>query len=343
MKKIAVLDYPSEFLFPPIGYGGIERWLWSIAKQSVHLGLDVVLCGPLWQSEYLPAARTFKQRLSAATVEEFIEFHGRVDYLVGGHEYWNDSNLRDIFSMVSNKTATFQMMPNFKYDGIVFDNAVHYLFCFSIEMMHLYAQQNPTLSFCAGEGLGENPLRHIAEPYLVWTGRLDEDKAPHLAILAAKKLGMRIKIIGKPQYDSNYYKKYAKYFQDPLVEQLGILAGKEKMEVIARASVAVYTCSPDWVEAAGMIFAEYIRSGVPLAALAWRPSTSAEHAVIGGKAGVLAQAYGQENEEDAVEILASAINKCLQLNRDSVRKIGAQYFDPKVILHTMLKTLDESM
>ncbi len=44
-KKIVVCDYPSKYLFPPKGYGGIERWLWTVAKESVGLGMEVLILG----------------------------------------------------------------------------------------------------------------------------------------------------------------------------------------------------------------------------------------------------------------------------------------------------------
>jgi len=44
---VGVCDFPSRYAFPPTGYGGIERWLWAVARlltqvppQTATLGLS---------------------------------------------------------------------------------------------------------------------------------------------------------------------------------------------------------------------------------------------------------------------------------------------------------------
>src|SRR3989344_2268942 len=101
MKRTLILDFPSDFLFPPNGYGGIERWLWSVAKQSAKLGHEVILSGPLWQTNCLPSAKHFKKRINKDTYREFLDTHAKVDYLVGGHEYWESADMRRVFALVS--------------------------------------------------------------------------------------------------------------------------------------------------------------------------------------------------------------------------------------------------
>lgn len=338
MSKILVLDYPSEFTFPPKGYGGIERWLWSFAKQSTILGHEVILSGPLWQSHHLPAAAHYNERIDQSTEVPFLEKYGKVDFLVGGHEYWANAELRNVFSRIADKSLTFQMMPNFDYGGVAFDNMRHYLFCFSKEMQSIYAQQTPNLALCAGEGINEDPQKSNDDNYLVWIGRLDEEKAPHLAVLAAEKLGLKIKIIGKPQFDDVYYDRYRDIFSKSCVEEMGILAGLEKMKIIAGASAAVYTCSQQWIESAGMIFAEYLRSGVPIAGLAWRRGTAAEHAIT-KETGSITFVSSDESESEIIDKLAHSIRECIKLDRNTVFEVGGRMFSPKYITKNMLEMI----
>lgn len=338
MKKILVLDYPSDYYFPPIKYGGIERWLWSIAKQSINLGHKVVLSGPRWRFDTLPKAIAYPKRINKSNYRSFIGKFGKFDCIVGGHEYWNDDGKRELFEKISDKTFTFQLMPDLIYKKNVFDNRKHFLFCFSPEMKKRFAAQNPILSYCSGEGFQENPIKSDDKEYLVWIGRLDKDKAPHYAALAARMLKIPIYFIGKPIYQPEYIKEYDSFFKSKYVNFLGELAGQEKMRLISSASVAIYTCSRDWIEAAGMIFSEYSRSGIPIAALSWREGTAADIA-INNKLGKVIKLEGTESDEGIADKLSKAIKISAKLNRDLVYNEGNRLYSPKNLTEGYFNTV----
>ncbi|MER6504736.1 hypothetical protein ABT218_36875 [Streptomyces sp. NPDC001455] len=46
--RAAICDFPSRYGFPPLGYGGIERWLWAVAVGARRAGADVHLLGTQW-------------------------------------------------------------------------------------------------------------------------------------------------------------------------------------------------------------------------------------------------------------------------------------------------------
>lgn len=59
---------------------------------------------------------------------------------------------------------------------------------------------------------------------LIWLGRIDEEKAPHIAILAARIAGRRIRIVG-PVFDAAYVERHGTLFRAGHVELAGELGG----------------------------------------------------------------------------------------------------------------------
>lgn len=227
-KKVIVCDFPSEFLFPPIDYGGIERWLWSVAKRSAELGYTVILSGPLWRKELLPQVIYCEERITEIIPEEFLKKYGKADYLVAGFEYFKDKNLKEKFKKISRILITYQAMPT-PYERMEYNGKDVILFCFSEEMMEKYKEQSPVKIDRSGEGFNEDPIRREPEDYLVWIGRIDRDKSPHYAVMAAKKLNMEIYLIGKPRYQPEYAEKYKNILSQPHVKHIDAISGNEKM------------------------------------------------------------------------------------------------------------------
>ncbi len=335
--KILILDFPSQFYFPPYGYGGIERWLWSVAKQSIALGHEVILSGNRWRIETLNHPAHFSERINKDTFSKFKKKFGKVDIVVGGHEYWANKEIVDIFNQISDKTFTYQLINKEVYKTPTFDNDKNFLFCFSEEMEKIFSMQSPTLIPCSSEGYNEDPIIHSSpEEYLVWVGRLDEDKSPHYAALAAIKMKMPLYILGNVEYQPRYMKEYEHYFRSKYIKLVGVCAGKKKSEIISKASAAIYTCSRSWVEAAGMVFSEYLRSGIPIAAMSWRSGTSA-YSAIDTDTGQVSAISNEDNEEEITDKVITAINYSLNLDRDLVFRKGSYKFSPSNLVQRYIK------
>lgn len=72
--------------------------------------------------------------------------------------------------------------------------------CYSIEMLDRYAMHRPIAEVAVHHGLSEDEPPAVNGEDLVWMGRIEEEKAPHLAIKAAAMAGRRIKVVG-PTFD----------------------------------------------------------------------------------------------------------------------------------------------
>ena len=97
----------------------------------------------------------------------------------------------------------------------------------------------------------------------VWTGRLVREKAPHEAIDACRRAGMPLVLAG-PAPDPAYFATEVAPRLGPDVVHVGHLDHRAIARLLGRASVAVVT--PGWDEPYGLVAAEALACGTPVAA-----------------------------------------------------------------------------
>jgi len=341
MRKVMILDFPSDFLFPPVWYGWIERWLYTMAISFKKLWYKVFLSWPLWRKEILKWYTFINNRILDKTKAiEFVKKYWKVDYLVAGHEYWHNKYYREVFEKLSYKSFTFQHMPNPVYKGKYFDSKKHFLFCYSDEMVERFKLQNPKKSICYTQWYKEEPIPGENKWYLVWLGRIDQDKALHYAILAAIKLNIPIYVIGKPVYDTKYYKKYEKLFKHKLVKELGVLIWEEKMKIIWNAACAVYTLDKNYIESGVATLWEFIASWIPVAGISWKWNDCVVEAVW-DNFGRVFLGKNRMNDDEVIDWLVDAINYSLTLDRKFLLKKWQEKFNPVSILQNMLNMIND--
>ncbi|MGI5470258.1 glycosyltransferase [Streptomyces sp. CA-132043] len=193
-------------------------------------------------------------------------------------------------------------------------------------MIERYADHRPVAELAVHLGLHEEEPAATAGSDLVWLGRIDEEKAPHIAIRAAQILGRRIRIVG-PVFDETYVRRHDRLFSADHVKWVGELGGPAKTAALREGSVFVYTYARTYVEAGAAVFGESLRAGTPMAALTWREGTCAQAALC-DQTGVVTVADPREDDETAAELLALAIEQAEDLNHTEVQEIGLQRFDP---------------
>src|SRR5437879_5542306 len=148
---VGVCDFPGRYAFPPLGYAGIERWLWATAVGARRAGATVRLLGYQWRPEL--AARWPIDRV-------------RLEDPAAGRDL--DCDL-----------VTFQHGADKGQPTGTFDGMRSRLFCYSPEMMARYRDHRPRQDLAVNLGLGEDepPARDGRD--LVWVGRIEPEKAPH--------------------------------------------------------------------------------------------------------------------------------------------------------------------
>ncbi len=326
---VGVCDFPGSYAFPPAGYGGIERWLWAVAVGARAAGADVHLLGPGWLTDLENDWVRRPVRLEDITAGSLAERELRdtgYDLLVVGHEYPSLPAWTRKWNELDCDVATFQHSPVFQHADAAFDGRRSRLYCYSPEMIERYAEHQPITELAVHLGLDEEEPSAVAGSDLVWLGRIDEEKAPHLAVRAAQILGRRIRVVG-PVFDEAYVRRHERLFSADHVKWIGELGGPAKTAAIRDASVFVYTYARTYVEAGAAVFGESLRAGTPIAALTWREGTCAEAALC-DRTGVVTVADPAEDDETAAELLAVAIEQAQDLNHKEVQETGMHRFDP---------------
>lgn len=152
-------------------------------------------------------------------------------------------------------------------------------------------------------------------PYLVWYGRIVPEKGLHLAIDAARAVGLPLKIAG-PRPDHAYFEGSIAPRMGDGVTYVGHLAHRELAQLIGGARAAI--CTPCWEEPYGLVVAEALACGTPVAAFR-----------RGGIPAILDETCGVLAEPDDVGSLAQAIRGALLLDRSACRRRAERHCDAR--------------
>jgi glycosyltransferase involved in cell wall biosynthesis len=139
----------------------------------------------------------------------------------------------------------------------------------------------------------------------IWSGRIVREKAPHAAIDAARIAGVPLELAG-PVYDQVYFRDEIVPRLGHDVRLLGHLSQLELREAVGRARVALVT--PAWEEPYGLVAAEAMACGTPVAAFA-----------RGAMRELVDEQTGRLVLPDDVMALGHAIGEAGRLARDRVR------------------------
>jgi glycosyltransferase involved in cell wall biosynthesis len=144
----------------------------------------------------------------------------------------------------------------------------------------------------------------------VWSGRFVPEKAPHLAIDAARRAGVGLRLAG-PVLDAAYFEREIAPRLGGSVTYLGHVDQARLREVVGSALVALVT--PAWEEPYGLVAAEAMACGTPVAAFA----RGALPEIVDARAGRLARPGDTED-------LARALLAAATLDRAAVRQTACR-------------------
>lgn len=156
------------------------------------------------------------------------------------------------------------------------------------------------------------------EPYLIWFGRIVPEKGLDLAIDAARSIGAELRIAG-PILDAAYFDQKIAPRLGPHAVYLGHLAHPELSRAVGGARA--FLCTPQWEEPYGLVVAEALACGVPVAAFA----RGAIPEILDPSCGVLAT-------PDDVGSLAAAALTAQRLDRRACRRRAEEQCDAETMI-----------
>lgn len=159
--------------------------------------------------------------------------------------------------------------------------------------------------------------------YVLWFGRIHPDKGTHLAIEAARLAGRKIKLAGSVA-DIHYFDTYVAPLLGEGAEWVQHCTPQHLNELIGNAAVSVIT--PCWDEPFGLVVAESLACGTPVAGFA----RGALPMLINEETGRLTAAC-------SVQDLARCINEAAQLDRKACRR----YAEDHLHIDTMVSAYEQ--
>jgi glycosyltransferase involved in cell wall biosynthesis len=162
-----------------------------------------------------------------------------------------------------------------------------------------------------GIDLADWPFRPRGDGSAVWSGRLTPTKGAEIAVEAARRAGLPLTLFGTIEH-RDYFEARIRPHLGGDIRYGGHLSQADLAREIGRASVFLFT--PLWDEPFGLVAAEAMACGVPVAAL---PNGAVPEVVRGG---------GAVASDVSAAALSAAIREALAIQRATVRAEAERRF-----------------
>lgn len=335
--RIGMIAFPYIPL-PPIKYGGTERVISELVKGLQELGHEVVLLAPgdsTIDCEIVPIcerALGFGKDMAEQKVirKEVKKINNRTNQLI------KEILPRvDIIHSHGFDLLPFKNFPNVTtmHGALVFKVLDYYRRRKDLYMVSISKNQQgilPNLKYAgvAYNGLNPDDFPTVIQPddYLCFLGRFDHEKSPHLAIQLAIKLNMKLKMAGKIDFQGKeYFEKEIRPFIDhPLIEYLGELDNKEKIELLSHAKCNLHPTN--FREPFGLTVLEAAYCGTPTLAI---KRGAMSELIEEGRTGMLVEDF----EEGYLKI-----EECIAMDRAYIAQRSRMLFN----YHTMAKQYEDA-
>jgi glycosyltransferase involved in cell wall biosynthesis len=323
-----VLTADPELPVPPKHYGGIERIVDMLAHGLVARGHDVTLfahpesssAGRLVSWPGASSLSTGDTMRNAARLAQWV-MRNRVDIV---HSFSRIAYLTPILPMSLPKLMSYQreISPRTVRFGHTLSRGTLAFTAISDWMMQHVKQIGRWAMIPNGVPLDTYTYRPAVAPDapLVFLGRIEEIKGPHLAIEIARRTGRRLIIAGNiPDEKRSWVEAHVMPQVDgDCVRYIGPVDDKQKNALLGEA--AAFLMPILWEEPFGIVMAEAMACGTPVLGLARGAVPEVvEHGVTGFV-------------ECDIHGLVSAVNRLPSLDRSACRaRVEALYSNRAVV------------
>ncbi|HZP42476.1 MAG TPA: glycosyltransferase family 4 protein [Candidatus Binatia bacterium] len=331
--RIALLSTAAVSV-PPSGYGGTERVLAVLADGLVAAGHDVTLFatgdsttraklralypGPVW-----PIDQLSELNHAAWAVAEI----GRT----GGFDVVHANQPHALPLLRFLRVPCVYTMHHDRQEALARFYAqfpdVHYV-AISERQRAMHASPAQPHLHLVRHGLDPAAWPFVAAPdgYVCFLGRFAPMKGPHLAVDAARRAGVPIRLGGCPhpgEGEEFHAREIVPRLAQPGVEWLGEVRGEAQQRLLGRARATLFPIA--WEEPFGLVMIESMVCGTPVIAF---PRGAAREVVEEGTTGLLV--------ED-VDAMAAAIARADTIDRARCRARAVERFGAERMVRDYLR------
>jgi glycosyltransferase involved in cell wall biosynthesis len=267
---------PPYFSVPPTAYGGIETVVADLVDALVTRGHKITLIGAVGHGtraqRFLSTADDHSSERLGEVMPELVhvaKVAGMLDSL--------DVDVIHDHTMAGPLMARGRLTPTVvTAHGPVTGDFGNYFTALedTVQLVAISQAQRERAPELAWSGTVHNairaetfPFRAIKDDYAMFLGRFHPDKAPHLAIDAARAAGLPIVLAGKcsEPIERAYFSREIEPRIGRDVTIFGVADGAAKRRLLSRAACMIFPIC--WEEPFGLVVIEAMVCGTPVVAL----------------------------------------------------------------------------
>jgi glycosyltransferase involved in cell wall biosynthesis len=326
--RIAVIA-PPWYPAPPSGYGGIEWVVALLADGLTERGHEVTLFAP-------PGSETEAELISPLKQIPPEELIGdpwyEAAHAVSAYERGSEFDLlHDHTGPVGASIGAMSDAPTVHTLHGPFTEQTSMLYRriarrhWFVAISHSQQAMGPANLRWAGVvyngiALDRYPFREDKDDFLFFLGRADEEKAPHLAIEAARRAGRRLVMCAttKNQREQAYWADQVEPLLGEDVEVKGECDQEQKTQLLSRAAALLFPIQ--WPEPFGLVMTEAMACGTPV--IAWR-NGSVPEVVADDETGFIVS---------SVQEMAAAVDRLDELDPHAMRARVKERFSAEAMV-----------